>query len=219
MKTPRHPQTQSQKEKRDKRESDLATAIGRVCIRWGRLEHELCWFIEALAPLKEGDISRAVTNEMDIRAKIQTIKALAYIRKPSDEWLNKMLILLDYIDNDLRVRRNRFVHDGWYHHAHGLFRVTNRSKLLKPQAFQLILKTEERSLARVSDVIKLNKELDSLVFIMFAFWYDYTHPQYVRPLPARLWHQFLRRAKPGAHPTYVNSMRQHPPLAPRQKQS
>jgi hypothetical protein len=63
----------------------IASAIGYVCINWARIEDLIDSFIEIIAPLEHDDISRAITSTMEIRNKIQTLKALAYRRKISDE--------------------------------------------------------------------------------------------------------------------------------------
>jgi hypothetical protein len=196
---------------------ELAKALGYICIQWGRLEVILSEFIELLTPLEEGDISNSITANMDIRTKIQTIKALAYIRKPSEEWFQKMVILLDYIDNNLRPRRNRVIHDAFFRPKGKIVRRMHQIKFEKPQAFQLALRTISIIPVKLSDVRQLAIELDDLFFISFAFFYDYKHPNERRSLRPRRWRQFLHRAKPDAHLTYADSVRQHPPPPSRQK--
>jgi hypothetical protein len=195
----------------DKMFDALALAVGRICIVWGRLEHDLDEFIEVLAPLEAGDISRAITSELDIRSKLQTIKALAYIRKPSDEWFNKVIILLDYIDNNLRDRRNKCVHSGWYFKDNEFTMVSNKIRLHKPQSRQLVLHTTAEFKVKLGDVNALADEMEGLFRIMFHFWCDYACPGTLPPLPAKFFQQFLRRAKPDAPLTYVRSIRQYPP--------
>jgi hypothetical protein len=77
-----------------KRFDELAQILGYVCIAWGRLEHDLNAFIETLTPLEEGDVSRSITASLDLRSKVQIIKALAFLRKPSNEWFEKMTVFL-----------------------------------------------------------------------------------------------------------------------------
>jgi hypothetical protein len=179
-----------------KKFDELAKALGYVTIAWGRLENDLSEFIELLVPLEEGDISRSVTAHLDIRSKVQTIKALAFLRKPYDEWFNKMLIYLDYIDNNLRPRRNRFIHDGWYRPGGKIIRRMHQVKFERPQAFQLVLRTETKVPMKLAEIRQLAIELDDLVFITFAFWYDFAYPDERRSLRARVWKRFLRRANP-----------------------
>jgi hypothetical protein len=196
---------------------ELAKAIGYASIEWGRLEQSLSQFIELLAPLEKGNVALSITAPIDIRDKIQIIKALAYLRKPYDEWYDKMAIMLDYIDNNLRPRRNRVIHDGWFRPQGRLIRRMHQIKFERPQAFQLVLRTETDIPVKLSEVRALAIELSDLFFIIFAFWYDYAYQNERNALPARSWKQFLRRAKPGAPPRYVNSVRQHPPQPLRRK--
>ena len=104
----------TKRERNEKKWDRHAVAIGHICIEWGQLENGLDEFIQLLAPLEAGNISNSVTAGMDVRTKIQTVKALAFIRKPSDRWFRRLTLVLDYIDNDVRVRRNRLIHDAWY---------------------------------------------------------------------------------------------------------
>jgi hypothetical protein len=194
----------------EEREEALSKIIGKVCIYFGRLEESLSEFIELLTPLEPGDISRSITSEMDIRSKIQTIRALAYIRKPSEEWFSNMMLLMDYIDNDLRPRRNRYIHDGWYLSKGSLLRRTNKIKILKPQSFQLQLQTRTEVIAKIPELKKLETELKDLVFVMFAFWYDYAYPEAPRVLPLSIFRRFLRRAKPNTDLSQIRQIRQHP---------
>lgn len=201
---------QSKSQKHRRHFDKVATAIGHICIGWGHLERDLNEFIQALTPLDEGDISRSITANMDVRSKIQVIKALAFLRKPSKEWFEKMTILLDYIDNSIRPRRNRYVHDAWYKPGGKFIRSTHQIKFERPQSFQLELHTETINKSDMRAINKLIAELHDLVVINFVFWYDFAYPDEQRALQSKHWKRFLRRAKPDAHPTYVNSIRQHP---------
>jgi hypothetical protein len=194
-----------------KKLDELAVAIGHICIYWGRLENDLNEFIECLTPLDEGDVSRSITAGMDIRTKVQTIKALSYLRKPSKEWFENMMLYLDYIDNNLRPRRNRIIHDGWYTPSGRLVRDTRHIKFERPQSFQLLLKTQTIVPIKLFEVRQLAAELDDLIIISFAFWYDYVGRNKPRALPNRLFRRFLRRAKPDARPKYARSARHIPP--------
>jgi hypothetical protein len=107
----------------------VARAIGYVTIFWAWLDRSLDEFLKALIPLEDGDIERIVTANMNMRAKIQIIKAIAIIRRFDDKWLNSLNIQLDYTDNDLRIRRNRIVHDSWAKSGRSLQLVSKRTKI------------------------------------------------------------------------------------------
>jgi hypothetical protein len=192
----------------------LALALGNVCIAWGRIEQDLNEFIEKLAPLNEGDISRSITANLDIRSKIQTIKALAYLRGHSESWFKEMVLILDYIDNNLRPRRNRFIHAGWYIPKGRLTRRTYQIKFERPQSFQLRLQTQSNISSTVREVKQLGDELDDLFLVMFTAWYNYAYPQHQRALPPTYRRRFLRRARRSIHVKRANSKPRSTPTPP-----
>jgi hypothetical protein len=140
-----------------------AEELGLVCIYWAWLEQTLDELIIELAKLERGDIGRSVTANADIRPKISMTKALAFLRKPSDDWFSYALETLDLIDNNLRPRRNLFVHSGWYSPKGVLTRITRKTKLKRPQAFRLTLTTEEQMPIKLADVRRM--KIDIIVAI------------------------------------------------------
>jgi hypothetical protein len=196
---------------------DAAVSIGHVVINWSSIEAQLDEFIGLLAGIESDVDAAAISVNMDLRGKIQAIKALAYVKSPFKEWLNKVVLLLDYIDNDLRPRRNRVVHDHWVTPGGRLTRVERKTKVIHPQAFQNQLLTETATRVSLKELRQLEREMQDLFFIMFAFWYDYAYPEIQRSLPIRDWKQFVRRAKPKASSEIVNAMRQFPKVERRSK--
>lgn len=191
----------------------LAVALGHICIGWSRLERDLDEFIELLAPLEAGDISRSVTAGMDIRDKVQAVRALAYLRKPNDRWFKTMLSILDYIDNDLRVRRNRYIHDGWYIPEGKLTRFQKQIKLEKPNSFQLRLVTERQFRDNISAIEMLATELSEMFMPIFTLWLEASGgPR--KSLPTAYARRFARRLKLSARRRNVHLKRQLPQKLP-----
>ena len=104
----------------------LALIIGHICIQWSRIEDVLDFAIGRLAYLEEGSITYAITSNLDIRNKIQTLKALAFARRTSDDWFKELSSLLDGIDNVLRPERNKYVHSHWKLPDGKLTRISRR---------------------------------------------------------------------------------------------
>jgi hypothetical protein len=124
----------------------LALIIGHICIQWSRMEDALDFAIAQFANLDEGTITHAITSNLDIRNKIQSVKALAFARKPNPEWFRQLTEQLDYIDNTLRPERNKYVHSFWRFPRGKLTRVSRRIRFKKAQAFkELTLATEEHA--------------------------------------------------------------------------
>jgi hypothetical protein len=152
----------------------VALQLGHISIQWGRLERDLSEFIELLTPLdlSQTQINEAITGNIDVRGKIQIIKALAFLRKDDDEWFNIMLNIMNKIDNDIRVRRNSYIHAGWYTPKGRMHRYTYKTKLFKPQSFSLVLETKQVAPVPISELRTLRRELDDLVFdLMVLLWY------------------------------------------------
>src|SRR5437868_5536297 len=92
---------------------NVARAIGYVSIGWGQLEESINGLFAILVPLQNDEAGQAIVGNVDLRSKMKMISALAFIRKPNIEWFEVVTDALDYIDNDLRPRRNRVIHDVW----------------------------------------------------------------------------------------------------------
>jgi hypothetical protein len=85
--------------------------IGRVIVRWGKMEaalDDLIWHLLDLHP----DIGRLLTNKMDASRKIQLIRTLAEICMPQDMFF-ALSPVLDDIDV-LREDRNFIAHANWF---------------------------------------------------------------------------------------------------------
>jgi hypothetical protein len=144
-----------------------AKAIGYVCIMWGHLEGFVDMALQELAPLPRDQTSNCITVNADIRSKIEMIKGIAFIRKGSDAWFDEMLILLNRIDNELRPKRNRYIHDLWLGATgNSTEKMTRRTVLSRPQAFQRNLSTFQMSLAGKNEVWDFVKEIVMATFAL-----------------------------------------------------
>jgi len=122
----------------------VALILGHICLHWSRIEDVIDYLIGRMVGLEENNQTYAITSNMDIRNKIQTLKALAFERKTSMRWFDKVAKLLDEIDNTIRPERNRYVHSKWVIPQGKLTRVSRRIRFKKSQAFkEITLSTEE----------------------------------------------------------------------------
>ena len=110
-----------------------ARAIGYVCIYWAALEHGIDSLLQTITPLEPGRISDCITANADIRAKMQMVKALSFARKPTDGWFEHVEEVINRIDNNLRLQRNRFIHDAWVG-LEPIKRRTRRTSIKRSQA-------------------------------------------------------------------------------------
>jgi hypothetical protein len=141
----------------------LTQAIGYVCVFWAWLEHtidEAIYSIVAFDSMKMrekeiDEIKNAFAASGDIRSKIKTLRAVAFIRKWDDKWFGKIDKLLNTIDNDLRVKRNMYVHHHWTAPRGRLEAFSKQAKFRRPQAFALELITSERRPIKMREARKL----------------------------------------------------------------
>lgn len=92
----------------------FAEAIGEMCNEWAQLEQCVGRLF-----LSIGEWDYRLRNAVvmisciDIRDQLQATKIGAINRCANGVFLDMVVDCLDYINNDLRVTRNRFVHDIW----------------------------------------------------------------------------------------------------------
>lgn len=187
----------------------LATALGHISIQWAWLERILAYHIMTLTPLEDDAVGRSITSAMDMRRKVQVLKALAFERKPTAKWFTLMIGSLNYIDNNLRDRRNRFTHDEWYMPNNSLVKTTNEIKLIRPQSAQFALITRTEKPIRLSDVTLLHREIRDVSFAMFLLWAEAEYggrPQWY----AKFSRRYLRRIRPYLPRTYDGSKPKRP---------
>ncbi len=123
----------------DKQLEEHAKAIGFVCIHWTRLEQITDTTLAVLLKLPMDSIeAHCIMVEMDFRQKLKSLKHIAFAKKPSEEWFANLEKLVNYIDNDLRSARNRYVHDIWTTISDGseVQKTYQRVRLKRPQSHQ-----------------------------------------------------------------------------------
>ncbi|MCA1433124.1 hypothetical protein I6F33_09075 [Bradyrhizobium sp. BRP20] len=159
----------------------VALELGYISIYWAWLEDAIDSLITQLAPLEEGHAANAIMGSTDIRQKVQMLKALAFIRRgKSDGWYEAVIANLNVIDNDLRGRRNAFVHAPWFVPKGKLVRHKKSTKIAKAQAFQPpVLTTLEITPVKIAEARKLKQDMlkalqnvaHQLAFAMEINWY------------------------------------------------
>lgn len=157
-----------------------ATAIGVVCLDWSYLESTANQFLYRLLQINDVKKFQTVCHNIDFRDRLAIIAQLCFIARPpnpADRWFNTLKWCLDKIDNDLRVRRNRFVHDKWIlkpgDETPFVQRISARTGLKKqPSTGQYEHFTQEFGEETSTDVLSLANEIHQmgirLTIIMFA---------------------------------------------------
>lgn len=139
-----------------------ARAIGHLCVWWAQVERFVDLLVAASLDLEPmSDKANCITANADFKGKITMVRTLALIkvgtkRQLSRNWYAKLDTALTLIDSNFRLKRNRFVHDIWQAcpehkepHTPIAIKTHCRTKIERPQSFQLRLTTSES--AQVSD--------------------------------------------------------------------
>jgi hypothetical protein len=190
----------------------LATELGYVCIYWGWIEDAIDELITYTAEIEYEQIAQAIMGNADIRQKIQMAKALAFLRQDANgEWYRETIKLLNTIDNDLRQKRNRYVHAAWYT-PKGITTLQKKVvKISKPQAFMPEeLKTLDRSPVKIGELQAFRDRLVATVrelVLMLAYQQKIHH--YASRRISFL--QFRDQAKAAPHPKRTHSKPQSRP--------
>ena len=90
-----------------------AQEIGRLCMIWNRLELAVAILLDDLLDIQHRDTVNILMGALDFRAKVQIAAPLAFSKKKSLDWFERLQSELNSVDNDLRPERNRMVHDFW----------------------------------------------------------------------------------------------------------
>ena len=128
----------------DTESNAYAHEIGWVCIHWRWLEFLIESALLHLLTLPQNDdAGHCVMVESDIRAKSRMLKSIGFIKRPSDEWYERLERLINSIDNDLRPKRNDIVHGLWTHDGRQPLLTRGVSKVIRPQSHQRSFKRAE----------------------------------------------------------------------------
>ncbi len=183
-------------------EDALAVELGHITLSWAKLEWVLDILLVVLVGLHEGKSEEVICGNLELRAKIATIRGLAFIRHEDNhwlsiDWLNSTIELIDYIDHKLRDQRNLFIHAQWQRWSRkSVIAHTKKTKIMKPQSFKRILETDQfrpfqlRQLRRFSENV-----FDTVVDIYYISVYAMrceANCYEERPPPKLSFQQYLR---------------------------
>jgi hypothetical protein len=142
----------------------FALAIGRLCHAWAELELQVTeHFICAAGMDRNVSGALSMVDCLDFRDKIASVKIGVVARakgQSTREWAEEVIDTLDYIDNTLRNRRNRLIHDKWDPHPKGATRIVFAPRIYRPQARKpLTLMAAQSYFETVEDVELVAKDI------------------------------------------------------------
>jgi hypothetical protein len=146
----------------------LSKAIGDVCIYWSHIEDHVHGLILHLAMYQDDafekkpvyQILHGVVCQLDLRQKISAAKVLAHnVTQPTD-FYERAESLLNYVDNELRPERNRYVHDLWEYQDGRIVRNSMNPRVIKPQSrMREVRLISEKEFASVDEITAFAEKL------------------------------------------------------------
>jgi hypothetical protein len=142
--------------------SEYATAIGEVCIALAYLESLLDYSLTEWLGIEDENKRYILTGHTDLNQKVMMLKGLGFLKKPSDEWFERLKAELNNVIN-LLERRNRVVHDLWSPNEDAtMTRIRMRVAFTKPQSFKRPeLSTIERVQTHVAEIWRLVNDMNA----------------------------------------------------------
>lgn len=193
-----------------------ALELGHITMEWARLEGSLNEFLRVLTPLEEDTLAQIYYGNTDLRGKIQIALAIGFHRKVDVDWFSDFQYLLNYVDNNLRPRRNAVIHAEWFVPKRKLVRRTHKTKFLRPQAFQTTLETQQNIPVNIKElrILKEDMRICWLATLPLTFFL-YGDEGNLRPLtsPDISYRQYLRAAKLDDLPRQLRKRPQPRPSA------
>lgn len=148
-----------------------ATLVGNLCFSWSALELGLDKLIRGIMAFPNEDAADTLLLNIDARDKIRITAGLGFLRKPSDEWFEILKWCLDQIDNDLRTRRNHFVHDIWHVSPQGIKQIGRKTGFRKPQSHkQMEYYIETERPTGEKDIQALLDDVQKMLFRLEFLW-------------------------------------------------
>ena len=147
-------------------EDEIAKAVGYICIRWADLESYLNALLILLLGLKQDDFKyyETISHNIDFREKIKIIAGLGFHKTPHEDWFDILKWALDKIDNNLRGRRNRKIHDRLIIDSEGILQIQAKTGFRKPQSRQLEHFSKITHETDIPEIQELNEEIQNMCF-------------------------------------------------------
>jgi hypothetical protein len=171
-------------------------SIGELCNEWAHLEG---WINRLFLSVGAWDyrlpMSLQMSGSLSLRDQLGAVRLGVIIRCTPGPFLDRILLSLDYVDNELRVSRNSFIHHIWATAEDGVgamkFDITARAKTRKGSGIRevqygeiLYLSLEE--VREVIDDIVNERHYISKIVQCFQNPQDEELPRLLAELPPRL---------------------------------
>lgn len=128
--------------------------IGVCCIEWSTLDEAIGSILGLYMKVKSGQFHIA-TGIIDLSRKCELVKALSFIQDLKAVH-DRLVKILNFVDNTLRPIRNRYVHDCYDLLGGRATRTVYKAKIVNVQAFKKELVTSQDHKISVPELIEFN---------------------------------------------------------------
>ena len=144
----------------------VAQAIGEVAVWWSGVESMAHGIALRLAihnePAFETETAvhqlNLILANMGQRQLFAAVKALAFEGSPN-EFFPALEPVLNKLDNEIRVERNRYVHDSWFASGEAAERTSRSTKIVNRQGVRELLLNESETYSSFDEIDDLVKKL------------------------------------------------------------
>jgi hypothetical protein len=149
---------------------EVATWIGHLCHQWAELEYSAQMLFAVISEMPRDQHTLQILRNFEFRDLLQATKVAAVARIGDAKLADEVIETVDHIDNTLRPRRNRLVHDRWAETGEWdrALRISPKPRLQKPQAFQPRQIVQDQTEETIGNLIVTFDELAAYVNYLFV---------------------------------------------------
>ena len=134
-----------------------------------------------LLGIESDDVQNIIAAATDSKSKITMARGLIIFRSFEKTWVKRAIKILDRVDNELRVKRNSLVHSSFVAPTGKMIKKTAKTRIQKPQAYQLTVSTIDMVHIKPSEILKISedfaKTFADIIFLMAYVQYWQETPQ------------------------------------------
>jgi len=162
-----------------------ANRLGRLCVAWSNLELDITMLLNAISGIENTPVCSTFMGVMGLRAKIQATIAMAFANQFNDDWYKIIKATLLNVDNDLRMERNRMIHDFWSGpDGTNINRTKFGPKVVNIQSRQEKLIHANHKPITPDDISNLCEKIETASLTIFEMRYLYLQTTFPKRYPA-----------------------------------
>lgn len=151
-------------------DDEIALAIGRVCIAWNFLELTANQYLADIIPVRVMSDKHILAADLDLRGKLKLLHDFAFTRITNEPMREKLKSIIDRIENEIRPKRNRAVHDHWVFGS-GTTQLEFRTKVGRVQSRRpLALSTTKETAIDPADIQAVAGEIQAITNELTLSW-------------------------------------------------